>query len=280
MLDRLPSEAVDAAIFCDGAVHTLYRDIETRSRAILKTVGVHRYAADASTEVLCVAYAANDDPVQLWTPGDPVPMEFIRAANSSNWLAVAHNVTFEMAIEKQILVPRYVWPQLPLERQRCTMAAALALGLPARLDRLAVAFELANHKNAAGQRLMHQMSKPRRAHKDEDPACTHWFDDQERFDRLCAYCVQDVETERELYERLPPLSPSEQAIWELSCKINARGFCVNQHFAEAARKIAQAAAPEIDQELAEITGGAVRDQPDCTPDSVAAATRLYGRKAR
>jgi hypothetical protein len=40
-------------------------------------------------------------------------------------------------------------------------------------------------------------------------------------------------------------------------QINARGFCVDRHFAEAARRIAEAAAPEIDAELAEITRGAV-----------------------
>ena len=34
-------------------------------------------------------------------------------------------------------------------------------------------------------------------------------------------------------------------------------FCVDRDLAEAARKIAQAAAPEIDTELAVVTGGAV-----------------------
>ena len=43
----------------------------------------------------------------------------------------------------------------------------------------------------------------------------------------------------------------------LSCRINERGFHVDRQFAEAARRIAQAAAPEIDAELAELTGGAV-----------------------
>ncbi len=43
----------------------------------------------------------------------------------------------------------------------------------------------------------------------------------------------------------------------LSSRINERGFHVDRPFAEAARRIAQAAAPEIDAELAELTGGAV-----------------------
>ena len=124
---------------------------------------------------------------------------------------------------------------------------------------------------------MHQTAKPRRPHKDEDPAGTYWFDDAERLERLYSYCQQDVEVERELYERLPPLSSSEQQLWELSCTINERGFCVDRKFAEAARRIAQAAAPEIDQELAEITGGARhRYQPGCSPDSLAAAAGLRG----
>ena len=63
--------------------------------------------------------------------------------------------------------------------------------------------------------------------------------------------------ERELYDRLPRLLPAEQSLWVLSCEINERGFYVDRVFAEAARKIAMAAAPEIDAELAELTGGAV-----------------------
>ena len=137
------------------------------------------------------------------------------------------------------------------------MAITLAAGLPARLSLAADALELCNRKDAAGERLMHQTSKPRRAHKDEDPSQVYWFDDDARLQRLSAHCKQDVEVERELYNRLPPLSPAEQSRWELSCKINDRGFYVDRKFAGAARQIAQAAVPEIDQEIAEITGGDV-----------------------
>ena len=66
-----------------------------------------------------------------------------------------------------------------------------------------------------------------------------------------------MEVEREIYNVLRALSASEHELWVLSSKINDRGFHVDRDFAEAARKIAQAAAPEIDAELAEITGGAV-----------------------
>src|SRR5262249_34854916 len=160
---------------------------ETRSRAILKNVGTHKYATDPSTQVICAAYALDDGPVQLWRPGDPVPAEFVQAAVDPNWIVAAHNDTFEAAIEQHILAPQLGWPLIPLDRHRCTMAMALAAGLPARLSTLADALELANRKDAAGERLMHQMSKPRRARQDENDG-VHWFDDQERLDRLYAYC--------------------------------------------------------------------------------------------
>ena len=101
------------------------------------------------------------------------------------------------------------------------------------------------------------MSKPRRARKSEDADQVHWFYDHERLQRLYAYCMADIEVERELYVRLQPLSPSEQAIWCLDACINARGFYLDQPLATAAKKLAAAAAPEIDAELAEVTGGAV-----------------------
>ena len=62
-----------------------------------------------------------------------------------------------------MLHPRYGFPLIPPERHRCTQAMCLALGLPAKLGLLADVLELANRKDAAGERLMHQMSKPRKA---------------------------------------------------------------------------------------------------------------------
>ena len=190
-------------------------------------------------------------------PGDAIPPEFYEAAKNPNWLVVAHNAHFEMAIEQHILGPRFGWPLIPLEQQRCTMAMALALSLPAKLDAVARALELRHRKDAVGHRLMLMMSKPRKPHKDEDPKQLYWFEDQDRLGRLYGYSQADAESERELFVRLPPLSPSEQALWILDAKINQRGFCIDRSLAEAARKIAQAAGPEIDSELTTVTGGAV-----------------------
>jgi len=258
MNDAVCIKHPDAALSANhGVPHVLHRDYETRGRLDLKTVGIHRYAGDAQTSVSCCAFAVDDGPVQVWAPGNPVPAEFLEAAVNPTWTAVAHNAAFEMTIEQHLLALRYGWPVIPLERQICTMAAAQALALPARLDKVARALDLVHQKDAAGGRLMLQMTKPRRPRKDEDPSGTVWFEDSERLERLYSYCKQDVEVERELFQRLRPLSPEEQALWMLDARINARGFHVDRNFIVAARQIAQAAQPEIDAELAAITNGAV-----------------------
>ena len=134
----------------DTKLHVLHRDYETRSQAILKTVGTNVYASDASTTVLCCAYAVDEEPVQLWTPGNPVPAEFIEATTNPAWIVCAHGAHFEDAIERHVLHPRSGWRVFPIEKQRCTQAMALAVGLPARLSTVATALELSNRKDAAG----------------------------------------------------------------------------------------------------------------------------------
>ena len=128
MLERANREISNStAPGYDGAQHVLLRDYETHGVLALNKVGVHRYADDLRTTVLCCAYAVDNEPVKLWTPGDAIPPEFYEAAKNPNWLVVAHNAHFEMAIEQHILGPRFGWPLIPLEQQRCTMAMALAL---------------------------------------------------------------------------------------------------------------------------------------------------------
>jgi DNA polymerase len=239
--------------------HILHRDYESRGVLKLEDVGAWRYAADPRTEILCCAYAVDDGPVKIWLPGDPPPPEFFEAAAPQNtdWEVDAHNAQFEIALEHFILTRRHGFPKFPLSRQRCTMAKALACSLPPKLELAAEALELVHQKDKAGQRLMLMMAKPRRPRKDEDPQALLWFEDEERQQRLHAYGKQDVEVERELDQCLPPLSVDELELWQFDLRVNARGFYVDRKLAEAARSVAQAAAPELDAELTYVTDGAV-----------------------
>lgn len=140
----------------------LYRDYETRSTLDLRKVGAWKYASHPKTDVWCCAYAVDDGPVNLWVPGDPVPPEFIEASSSPAWVVSAFNDNFERSIEQHIMVPRYGFPTIPIERHRCTQASARALALPGSLAGVAEALGLEQQKDAAVQALMKQMARPRK----------------------------------------------------------------------------------------------------------------------
>jgi DNA polymerase bacteriophage-type len=231
-------------------------DVETRSTLDLRKVGAARYASHPDTDVWCVAGAVDDQKVQRWLPSNSLPQAILEAAADSNYVFVAHNAGFERAILKHILTPRYGWPEIPVERWRCTMAMALALALPASLAQVAKALSLPEQK--ANKTIVAQMAKPRQPRGDEDPAAgPYWFDDAEHLQALYEYCEQDVETERALYRWLPPLIPAEQELWQLDQVINDRGFYTDGALIEKAIAISTAAERAVQEELQQVTGGQV-----------------------
>jgi DNA polymerase len=244
-------------------VHVLHRDFETRSTIDLPDVGAWRYAAEPTTDIWCCAYAVDDGPVKLWLPGQPIPDEFHTAARDPDWIVVAHNDAFETAIETRILAPRYGWPLVPIERHRCTMAMASASALPAKLKTVAEVLELSARKDDDGGRLMRQLARASNGNADPD-----------KLERLYAYCRQDVEVERELYHRLPPLTDDEQALWVLDQTINSRGFYTDGPLLDASSRIAAEAGQAMQDELARITDGALT-----STDQVAAMQAWLGDRS-
>lgn len=232
---------------------TLRLDFETRSTVDLPKANVYVYAAHKTTDVWCAAYAVDNGPVELWTPGQPVPQAILDAVENNHDLA-AWNAAFERIIWRDILTPRYGWPAPRLEQWRCTMAAALALSLPGKLDSAAPALGLSEVKDAAGHRLMLQMSKPRKI-VDGEPI---WWDDPVKKERLFAYCRQDVMVEQEIAKRILPLSAPEQAIYILDAKINDRGVRVDAALCQAAAKVVSQATTHLNTEMRRVTDDEVR----------------------
>ncbi len=224
----------------------LHLDFETRSTVDLKKTGAYVYAEHATTDVWCCCYALDDGPVQLWTPGDTMPEE-LREAD----LLVAHNAAFERIIWKYIMAPRYGWPEPELEDWRCTMVMAKAMNLPGSLENAAAAVNLPVGKDVTGRGLMLRMSKPRK----KEPLT--WWNDEEKLQRLYAYCKIDVEVERELEKRLLQLTPSELDLWRLDQRINDRGVFVDRKLAHNAIRIVDTAKARLDAEISKVTGTAV-----------------------
>lgn len=233
----------------------LHLDFETRSKVDLRKAGLHLYAADSSTEILCMAYAFDDEPVQLWKIGDESPAalwDYIRGGGP----IFAHNAAFERAVWNGVMCLNQ--PEDPAmfseSRMRCTMAMAYAMGLPGSLDDAAAAVGLAHRKDAKGSRIMLQLSKPRSV---ADDGTVTWWDDPAKFEALYAYCKQDVEVERALHKRLVELSPAEQELWRIDQRINDRGVRVDVDALDKGIALVESEAKRLNAAMQVITGGAV-----------------------
>ena len=231
-------------------------DLETRSTVDLRTSGTYPYAAHASTDVWCMAWAVAGEEPKLWVPGDPFPEEIIEHIAWGGPLR-AWNAPFERIMWNLLLVPRYHFPEVPLDQWVCTMAEALSVGLPGALGKAAKVLGVSD-KDDKGRRLMLQMSKPRKRRKsDGDALGPFWWDDEERRERLYEYCRQDVRVEMECAASLRRLSKAERRVWLMTERMNDRGVALDVPLIRGARKVVETGQALANDRLQELTAGAV-----------------------
>ena len=214
---------------------TVVWDIETFSDISLKDHGAFIYAQHPSTDVHFVCFAIDDGEVQTWRPGDLVPAVF---ANPVGTKFVSFNWTFEAAILRHVLVPRYGFTPIAWEQQDCAMRLALASAYPAELGLCCEALGLPYRKDVEARKAMLRLSRPQTAKKRKKPV-----DPAERerdLALLLERCKGDVAATRAVYQSplLRPLPPEERELLLLDAKINERGVCVNVPFLEAVRDLA------------------------------------------
>lgn len=258
----------------------LVLDFETRSKADLRKIGATEYARHPSTQLLCVAWRIGtlEDlreqmknrekvPAKRWSPAIPSPYgEFKRALLDPSVMLVAHNAPFEQAITRYVLSKLISDPalgEIPIERWLCTMAAARAVAVPAKLEGACAALHLPVQKDMEGHRLMMKMSKPRKPTKN-NPAIWH----QKKADlvRLMEYCATDVDAETMLLLTLPPLPESEREVWKLDQKINQRGFLADRDLVNKILGMISEEMKRFESETRRITDGLVNStaQRDAT----------------
>lgn len=215
---------------------SIHIDFETRSAVDIWTVGAWAYAAHPSTEILCLAYAIDEGPVKILTHDDfmmhkhlgfPEEDLFWAIANRSS--IAAYNAFFEQCIWQNIMVPLYGQPRVPINQWRCVMAKALSRALPRSLENCGKALNVAHQKSMAGKRVMLKIAKPK--------ADGTWHEDPDDFQKLYQYCIDDVETERDIDNALPDLIEPEQNYWFLDQLINSRGVYVDRQAVQRAIEI-------------------------------------------
>ena len=82
----------------------LHIDVETYSSIDISDAGAYTYAESVDFEVLMVAYAFDDDPVQIvdLAKGEKLPKDFTAALKNPEVVKHAHNATFERYAFKAI----------------------------------------------------------------------------------------------------------------------------------------------------------------------------------
>jgi DNA polymerase len=253
-------------------------DFETKSYADLKKVGAWAYSEDPTTDVICVAYGIDSEPIQTWWPGknncsDMMPGDLYTAIREGHEVE-AHNVAFERAIWQNVLVPRYGWFMPEDSQWRDTMAVACYYALPAALDKLArvLGFE---GKDPEGGRLITKYSKLHlKTAKPEIPdhewvpwrEMTKGERDKapqareeggylnEDFSEFVAYCVKDVQIEQSVSDYLGDLPARELPVFQLDQRINMRGLHLDTEGIEAATLIVNQRAEDLTEEFRKLTG--------------------------
>lgn len=214
----------------------LWLDFETRSTCDLRSKGVYNYAQDASTDVLCMSYAFDDEEVVTWVPSQPFPE---RVRNYTGQIR-AHNAAFERLIFWYVLQINF-----KLEQFYCTATQARANCAPGSLEdvgRFAGASMKKDHRGAQLIRLM----------------CVPPFKDSpELMAEMIQYCEQDVRAMRAISQAMRDLSDTELNDYHVNERINDRGVLVDVPLCQAAVKFASDELIEIEQIVKEVTGGAI-----------------------
>ncbi len=243
-------------------------DYETRSAANLKKCGAWRYAQHPTTEIFCLAVKKDDKDTGIWI--NPYFLNIIQDAfepkiysdliiyNSEDLRFAllkadeieAHNAEFERAITKHVAIPKHDFPEISLEKWRCSAAKVAAHSLPRSLDQSAKVLGVTHTKDLSGYMVMKKLCKPRKPTL-SDPGI--WNEDPEDLLALFRYCIRDVDSEHDVSKCLRPLSKSEQDLWVLDQKINERGIYVDIESSKAIVDVIEKDKIRIKDECVDLT---------------------------
>ena len=224
-------------------------DIETYSEVDIKSCGLYRYATDPSFEILLIAWATDDGSgfgetqcCDLAT-GDPFPAELLEAFQSGTVRLIAHNASFErvcFSVHLQRHFPgQYLQPGtfLSPDNWLCTMVMAGSLTLPLALKDVGEVLKTAQQKDKEGERLIKLFSMPCKPTKSNGYRTRnlpeHYPEDWVKFK---GYCIQDVNTEIDIYKRLKrfPMPDREWHHYRVNERVNDRGVKIDTELVQQA----------------------------------------------
>lgn len=232
-------------------------DFETASGCDLKKCGAWVYAEDPTTEILCLCYEIAEMPglMNVWRPGmsfddDPILPSLV---TDPEVIFVAHNVSFEKAIWRALMVPAG-WPDISNERWHDSMAVCAMKGVPLKLGEAVRVLKLGQQKDMEGSKLTVGLSKAR---KDGT-----YDRSTETLSRVVAYNEQDIRSQVSLHRRLGWLPENERRVWLLDQTINERGIALDIPYIHACGRVVERASVPLLKDFERITNGLRPTQRD------------------
>ena len=226
--------------------------------------GLYRYAFHPDFRILLVAYAVDDGPVQIidLAQGEALPEWLVNALFDEKVTKVAHNATFE-----RVCLSVHLWQTgsrqrgylMPADSWHCTMVQASRCGLPMSLAEAGAALGLERQKMTEGKALIKLFCTPK------EKKAEGLFDDSDRnlpedfpeeWKTFKAYCIRDVEVEREIdrdteWLRIPSW---ERKLYAVDQKINDRGVRIDTQLADQACRIGAIITARLTEEAMRRTG--------------------------
>lgn len=231
-------------------------DLETYSSVDISKAGAFKYAEAPDFEILLLAYAWDDSPVQVLDFSDPFTLEelgdIVAGLFDPNIVKVAHNSAFERAC-----LSKHLGQELPAEEWEDTMILAAMNGLPMSLDAVGAALQLKDQKIKEGTALINYFCKPCKPTISNGGRTRNLPEHApDKWERFKEYCRRDVEVEQAIYYRLRhfPVPDWERKVWALDSRINERGVLVDQELAQAAIAVDEAFTADHAAELQRLTG--------------------------
>ena len=222
----------------------LWLDYESQSECDLPAKGASNYCQDATTKMICAAYAFDDEDVQLWWAHEPPPLRLAEYFAGDGQIR-CHNSEFDMQLSWYVVCPDYKLPEPKLERWYCTAAQARANCAPGSLEDAGRFAGASMRKDHRGKQLIRQCCKPPFS---KDPVVLV---------ELGEYAMQDIRAMRAISQSLRSLSTQELEDFHVNCRINLRGVLVDVELARSAVRYASAELTEIQDSVAKVTQGAV-----------------------
>jgi len=223
----------------------LWVDFETRSACDLKASGAYNYARHASTQIICMSWAINDDDVTTWRPGETFPA----AVRNFKGQIRAHNAAFERLVFWYILCPEQNMPEPALERFYCTAAQARSNCYPGNLEDLGRFAGAGMRKDYRGGELIRKLCIPQ--------IDGTFRQDAALLAEMIAYCEQDVRTMRAASQIMRELTDAELADYHTNERVNDRGVLVDTALCRAAILYSDQEIEDIQKIVADVTAGAV-----------------------